>query len=368
MLQGQRFLNTARISMIVMTLASKLDLARPLRFLSRVRMVNAFDDEIVGRFTGKVFAADIIADDQEAVTYEAGKVELVTTGIPNVKLGSRIPQGVLNRMASMQARGATGTEENAMVDFENRLAENLVLGVRQRQNAMVCAMMLDDFSYDRLGIKIVGSFGTPADLKVTVLTPWSDATNATPITNILNLVNYVETTYGQIYDRVTLCRSDFTNMVKSVEFRNLATAYYRAGGAVAFPQAVNVGNLPLMETIAGSLLNMSLEIEDATYNERQPTGTVVRKRVLPAGKVLLSNKSDDSNPMVMDLANGMVTESLVAGLTGNAPEGLGGEQFGPIGYYTARADLNPPDVVGWGVARCFPRKHIPEATAVLTVA
>jgi hypothetical protein len=29
--------------------------------------------------------------------------------------------------------------------------------------------------------------------------------------------------------------------------------------------------------------------------------------------------------------------------------------------------LNPPDVVGWAVARGFPRKHSPEATARLQV-
>ena len=366
MLQGQRFLNTARLAMIVMTLAAKLDLARPLRFLKRVQMVNAFDDEIIGRFTGKVYAADIIADDQEAVTYEAGKVELVTTGIPNVKLGSRIPQAVLNRMAAMSARSATGTEENAMTAWENRLAENLVLGVRQRENAMVCAMMLDDFTYDRLGIKIVGTFGTPADLKVTVSVAWgANPTTATPVSDILALVNHAATTYGQIYNRVTLSQANFIDMVKTTEFKNLAAGIFIQLQAAA---AVNTGNLPMMQNIAGQLLNMEVEIEDATFNEKRPDGSVKRSRVLPANKVMLSNKDDDNNPMIMDLANGIVTESLVAGLTGNAPEGLGGEQFGPIGYYTSRSDLNPPDVVGWGVARCFPRKHQPEATAVLTVA
>jgi hypothetical protein len=363
MLQGQRFLNSARIAMIIMTLAAKLDLARPLRFLNRVQSVNAFDDEIIGRFTGQVFAADIIADDQEAVTYEAGKLELVVTGIPNVKLGSRIPQAMLNRMASMTARGGTATEENAMTAFENRLAENLVLGVRQRQNALVCAMMVDDLVYDRFGVKIIGSFGTPADLKATPVTPWT-STSATPITDIQTMVNYAATVYGQVYNRFELSQQDFLYMVKTTEFKNQATALYRTAIDVA---AVNTGNIPLMRRIAGDLLNMTIEIEDATYNERQPNGKIMRKRVLPEGKVLLSNSEDDNNQMVMDLANGIVTESLVAGLTGNAPEGLGGEQFGPLGYYTGRPDLNPPDVTGWGVARCFPRKHVPEATAVLTV-
>jgi hypothetical protein len=48
--------------------------------------------------------------------------------------------------------------------------------------------------------------------------------------------------------------------------------------------------------------------------------------------------------------------------------GLGGAQYGPIAYATpADANLNPPGVVYWGVARGFPRKHLLQASAVLTV-
>src|ERR1041384_2155257 len=168
MLQGKRFLDSARFNRIIATLASKLDLMRPLRFLNRTPLVPAYDDELIGYFTGQVFAADVIADDQEAVTYESGKVEVVATAIPNLKLGSHIPQSQINRMASMEARGSTVQEEDAQKMFENRRAENLIVGVRQRMNAMICAMWLDDMQYDRLGIKIVGSFGQPSDLKVTL--------------------------------------------------------------------------------------------------------------------------------------------------------------------------------------------------------
>jgi hypothetical protein len=70
-LEGWRFLSSSRFKMIVQTLAGKLDVTQPLIFLNRTPMVNAFDDEVVGRFTGRVLAADIVADDAEAVVYES---------------------------------------------------------------------------------------------------------------------------------------------------------------------------------------------------------------------------------------------------------------------------------------------------------
>ncbi len=362
MLQGKRFLNSAKLSKVVQTLESKLALSRPLRFLARTEIVPAFDDEIVGRYTGQIYAADIIADDQEAATYEAGKIELVATAIPNLKVGARISQAMLNKMLEMDSRASLPAEDNAMENFENRQADSLVQGVRQRMNALICAMHLDEITYDRLGIKLNGTWGMPADLKVTVVTPWT-STSSTPISDILALKTHAQDTYGQIYNRITMSLTAFMYIVKTTEFKNLATALYRTAVGAS---AVNTGNQVLMQNYLGELLGMTVEIEDATYFERRGRNKI-RRRVMPVNRVLLSNTDDDNNGMVMDFANGIVTESVVASLTGIAPEGLGGQQYGPIGYYTGRPDLNPPDVTAWGVARGFPRKHVPEATAVLTV-
>jgi hypothetical protein len=60
---------------------------------------------------------------------------------------------------------------------------------------------------------------------------------------------------------------------------------------------------------------------------------------------------------------------MVAKLTGTGPEGLAGERFGPVGYWSASdADLNPPGVTAWAVQRAYPRKKQAEAQAILTVA
>jgi hypothetical protein len=88
----------------------------------------------------------------------------------------------------------------------------------------------------------------------------------------------------------------------------------------------------------------------------------------PINKVGLSNSGDDNDPTAYDFANGITTESIVSGLVKNEMLGtIGGPTRGPIAYATAPSDLNPPQVVYWGVARGFPRKYRLQATAVLTV-
>src|SRR5206468_2851414 len=100
------------------------------------------------------------------------------------------------------------------------------------------------------------------------------------------------------------------------------------------------------------------------FNTRNNAGTITTTRALPTGTVLLSRRQDEGDGSMMDMANGVPTESIVAGLTGSYP-GLTAGMYGPIGYWTRRQDLNPPDVVAWAVSKAFPRKFQPESTAVL---
>ena len=369
-LEGWRFLSSSRFKMIIQTLSGKLDLTHPLIFLKRTPVVQAFDDEIVGRFTGRVFAADIIADDQEAPVYESGKLELVTNIIPNLKIGQRLSQTILNRMAKMKMGALLPGDNDAMELFMQRMAENLLYGVRIRMNALICAMQLDALNYNRLGIQVQGTWQMPAALKVTAAVPWSlDGVNAnpsaTPISDILTIANEVAPdNYGIRFDRATMSSRAFRFAVSTTEFANKAKAIL---GFEAGQGTLSTHDTPVMLAMMGRLLNMEVELYDAAFWERNPDGGKSRYKVLPVNKVLLSMKQNDGDGNVMDFANGVVTESMVASLTGNAPAGLGGEQYGPVGYYTGREDLNPPDVTAWAVARGFPRKHVPESTGALTV-
>jgi hypothetical protein len=83
--------------------------------------------------------------------------------------------------------------------------------------------------------------------------------------------------------------------------------------------------------------------------------------------VVLTSREFDGNAGAWDFANGTVTETM----RGTVPNLIGefeGEQEGPVAYYTgADPNGNPPGLIGWGVARGFPRKHQKAASAVLTV-
>src|SRR5262249_13058234 len=154
-----------RLNRIIGTLAAKLDIERPLTFLGRLPLVSAFDDELTGRFTGRIMAADVIADDQRAVVQESISIDVLTDVIPNVKIGQRRGQRLLTRLKQFEAGQMTTVGENALRDWDNQLAENLLLGVRQRMNALACAMMLDAATYNRWGIQITGAtWGMPANL------------------------------------------------------------------------------------------------------------------------------------------------------------------------------------------------------------
>jgi hypothetical protein len=297
----------------------------------------------------------------------------VTHAAPNVKLGERLGQKLLTRLKQWEQglyRNVQG--ENALADWENQLADKLVLGVRQRLNAMAAAMMIDSFSYDRFGVKLSGAtWGMPSDLKTTVLIAWTNPTTATPISDILGVDAYTRVKYGIVYDVITMSTADFQLMIATTEFANKATL--NVGAPAAFlltPAALKTMSIPDMLNLAGKILNKDIMLDDTTFNERSAAGTLSQSRALPLGKVLLSRKEDEGNGRAYDMANGMVTETMVADMAGASSMvggGLPADAFGPIGYFTARPDLNPPDVVCWAVARAFPRKFVPEATAVLTV-
>lgn len=355
-----RFLSNARINRIVGRLAAKLEIERPLVYLDRLNLVPALDDELTGRFTGKVFAADIVADEQVAMVYESLSLDVVTDVIPNLKFGQRIGQRLWNRLKQLAANPVQGGED-ALAQWERNVAQNLVLGVRQRMNALACAMMLDSLTYNRLGVQISGaSWGMPSNLKVTPGTAWATAATATPINDILSIQQVAQTNYNVTFTKMTLSSTNFWEMVATTEFASKVALQLHAGFAITSAN-LKVKDTQAMRTIAQQLLGMEIVIDDATYNTRNNAGTITSTRVLPANKVLLSRTADERDNSVMDFANGQPMETEMV-------EELQQGAFGPVAYYTPQShDANPPGWNVWAVARAFPRKFVPEATAVLTV-
>jgi len=365
LISGWRFLDNARINSIVRVLADELDLQQPLLFLGRTAVVDADDDEIVGKFRGKVYAADVIADDQKAVTYEVGKFEFVTNNIPNLKIGRRFSQGMINRLARLKRNLGQRNDVKAFTDWEQTTASYLVMGIRQRINSLICSMQIDSLNYNRLGIKLNNAtWGMQQELKVTTAVGWDDHTNATPLLDLQVLAQETAPdTFGISYNRATMSSVAFRHLTQSVEFQNRVSGELRYNFGNG---QLNIRDAGAMRNLLANIIGMEIEIYDGSFFEQANNGVSTRSRVLPANKVLLSNTSDDNNRAVMDFANGVVTESVVAELV-DQTSGIGGESFGPISYYTNNSDMNPPDLTAWAVARGFPRKHIEEATAVLTV-
>jgi hypothetical protein len=375
--QGVRFLQNVYIKRIIQTLASQLEAARPLVYRNRLPRVNALDDELVGRFTGSILAADIVADDQVAVVQDAGKLELVTTQIPNLKHGQFLPQRVINFLRKMQRGEQNVQEENFLEVWFNETLERLIYGIAQRENMLAAGMFMDLANYNRLGIVMQNvTWGMPANLKVTTGVAWTDATNATPISDLMALDQVTNDNYGFMFNRYTMSSVAFRQMTATAEFAAKATLTFGAHLGLS-ANNIMVKDTPRMLNLASQLFGGTKEfvLDDATFQERSNAGAKNTTRYLPTNKVILDVAEHDQDGQFRDLANGEVTEALVADLLGSAanlfgPMDLGGptETYGPIGYYTGNPDLNPPNLSAWAVARSFPRKHHTTCSAVLTVA
>jgi hypothetical protein len=354
-----------RIAAIMDELQDVRQLPQDLLFVGRIPSVPAEDDEIMARYTGRVVAADIIADDQRAVVRAPNPLTLESTKIPNLKHGEKVTQAQINVLRRI-ARGGTDARDLRVFDnyLINRLAD-LRDGVFQRMEAILVAMVIDALTYDRMGIKITGTWGMPADLKITISTAWSDAANATPVSDIANARRLAREKYGINLNRVTMPTADFNEMTATTEFRNKAALYaqFVLPTVGTFP----VQDVTLMRALAGRILDAEIEIYDAQTWTEGIDGTQTAANYLPVGKIALTTTQADNNGMYWDWANGVVTESVVADLVDMPLGGFDGPQEGPVGYATApNADLNPPDITLWAVARGWGRKHKLAASAVLT--
>jgi hypothetical protein len=358
-------LDSTRLTRLIQDQQTRYQATLPLRFLDRLVQQPADDDEILASVTNRNYAADLVADDQPAPVHDALRLEFVTNAIPNIKWGQRLPQAILNRLNRIGQNAATTADGQFFRDWETTIAAAGLRNVRERANALACAMMLDSLTYKRNGITIVGSWGMPADLKMTPSTLWTSPA-ATPVTDLLTMKQYAANTYGEVYDRATLSTADLLNAFATAEFKALIAGLSQV--ASPLPGTAFNPRDQRNVTFLSALTGMEIETEDKLLNEFNADQTVATSRVMPIGKVLLSTRADDRDPATMDFANAIVTESIVAALVGDPGTFPVGERYGPIAFYTAgNPELNPPALRVWAVQRGFPRKHRKTATAVLTV-
>lgn len=364
------FFSTTRITRLVQTLANQLEINAPLTFLNRTPVVPVLDDlEILGSFSGPIFAADLITEDAEAVVVEGGKFEVTggLSNIPKIKIGARVSESIIKRLSLLKRGIEISGDAELITGWELQFAQNLVTGVRQTMNYLCAGMMLDGVVYDRLGYKISSGFGTPSALKVALVDrqQWTSGNTSTmtPITNLQQMCQGVAPTLGKTYNRVTMATTTFQRIVVSDEFLERVRLLLRLEPTQFTLNMYDVANL---QNLFVQVTGLQLELEDTTFRVRNTNGTSTVQRVLPENKVILSNTGDDNNSQAYDFANGIVAETITAPLIEGAPN-FGGEQVGPVSYYTGNRELNPPDLRAWAVASGFPRKHDKLATAILTV-
>jgi hypothetical protein len=356
-------LSNTRINGVMQGLLDPRTLPNQLVWSRRVLESPADDAEILARFIGYIQIADLIADDQRAAVYEAGKFQFQTTNIPNLKIGQNMTQAMLNQLQQLGRNGGIQNDRVGLfAQSENRLLANLRAGVAMRKESLIIGMLMDSFSYDRLGIKITnGTWGMPADLKITVATPWSNAGAATPVEDIRAAELVARVRYGAIFNRISMSTPAFRLMIATTEFQNKARMWLAPN--VSYVN-LSLSDLEQQRALAQNVLGMEIELYDTRYWTKTPAGDWISVPLWDLNAVVLSNSGNDGDRNVMDFANGIVTESIVADIVGME---LGGVQYGPIAYATAVENLNPPQVTYWAVQRGFPRKHLLQSTACLRV-
>ncbi len=337
-----------------------------LTWLGRTVVNDATDDEILGRFLGHIQIADIVADDSEAAVYSAGKLSFETYKIPNLKHGQALTQEQINQLRKLAMNPIPGDDFNLTMNMERGILDNLLLGVRQRMEALIIAMLTDTFTYDRLGVKIVGTFGMPADLKVTTGVSWTDPVNATPVGDVLALLLVGRVRYGIVFNRMSLSTAAFRAAVATAEFQAKARMYLAPN--VSF---TNISQYSLKELMGlwESVTGVAVELNDSRYWQQQTDGTLLSYPFQSVGTVIMTDSGMDNNANAWDFANGEVTETTVSSMI---PTGvIGGfakPQRGPVAYAApANSNLNPPGINYWGVARGLSRRKMLQCSGILNV-
>lgn len=367
MAAGLEILTSINITRVAQALVDQSTLPQPLMWYDRAAKPQVSDDEIVMREKSYVFAADIIATDSRALIRDSGEFTFETTRIAKVKHGFGLNEQqmlLLNRIENAQASAAD------IVTFDGYVGRNvasLILGIKQREESMIIGMLLDGYSYDRLGIKLSGTWGMPAAYKSNPATDWNN-TASKPITDLITLRVYAQKTHGEVFNRVTMSYQALQYIIATTEFRDLlkATTFnWNVPDGAIDAQATDPNKFV---SVIGSMVGMTIEVYDGMYREQQSDGSVAAPvRFLPENTVLLTNSNDD-NGGGWDFAQGIIMETVVGRLGGTSVYGgFPAADFGPVSYATqADPALNPPGIVIWAVDRGAPRKLRETCSAKIT--
>lgn len=327
---------------------------------------NVLDSEIMMRYQGRHQIADLIAEDSRATVYGVGKFQLETNLLPKIKMGIKLNESELKALIELgdgRPTAMVGMDEGSLV---NRILESLLIGMDWRGEALRYAMLLNGFSYDRLGIKVSNlAWGLPADLMVTPSTPWTTSASCTPVADILGIKEVAMTRYGLNLDRITMSTQALRLLLAATEFQNKAKLFISSPYDIATNFTMN--DYGTLKPLAERVLGMKIELNDARYWSTDSTGARASARFHPIEKVILTDTRNDGNMNVWDYANGYVVESMLLNIGTSVIGDLPAAQRGPLTYATVSPTLDPPDLTLWGVRRSFPRKIELASNAWLSV-
>ena len=380
--QQLNYFNSVRVNGILQSLIQDPRLLpAPMVWRSRIPSKPAPAEEIMARFYGTLLIADMIADDAKAGVYDQGTFQTETNKVPNFKIGIRMNQSMLNTLMRLQRYGGGDGMDQAMFqDWQNQSLLNALYGVELRKEQVRIAMLMDEMTYDRLGIKMTGvTWGMYSDLKTTVGTDWSNP-NSTPLSDIQTQRRLARIRYGKNFTRMTLSTAALQYAVNTTQFINQAKTFgFGMFNGVPSP-AIPLQSDGTMKTILSRLISgadaeaggggqFDIEIDDRRFWTQDSTGLTTNTPLQPITKVILTDSADDGNTNVWDFAQDIVTESVLMGLAPLSMVGGGlPMSYGPIGYVTL-SDLqaNPPGLVHWAVDRGFSRRKQLQCSACLTV-
>jgi hypothetical protein len=360
---GLDILTSTNITRVAQAIVDRQTLPQPLLFYQRAAKPQVSDEEITLRQKFYTFAADIVSTDSKALIRDNMNFATETSRVAKFKHGFGLSESqalLFDRIENAQASAAEVISFNSHV---SRNVRGLILGIQQRQESMLVGMLLDGYSYDRLGIKLSGTWGMPGDLKFNPATQWNN-TAATPITDLITIKAYALRKYGELFNRITMSFQCLQYIVKTQEFLDLYKALKFSWDV---PNgAIITADTAQFATVVGSMCGMTIETYDGMYREYNSTEDLAEPvRFLPENMVILSQTADDNNSAGWDFAQAINMEAVFAKYGGTSIIGAIPQNTYGIVSYTTQADpaLNPAGMVCWAVDRGAPRKARPTCSA-----
>lgn len=344
-----------------------------LFYLNRTPVLPATDRELMMRWRGTAVIADLIALDARSTVYRMLQAKTSQAEIPKIKFGTSLMESDVREVLTLgQAELDAGRPVPEFVrNLFRLLIRQLVVGRRWRLESMLIGSILGGFSYDRMGIKMNGTFGKDSAVIATVSPAWTDAVNSKPLDNIRYFIDYMRIYKQTRINRMVLPSAAFDTMI--------ATDQFKAESQSALLSLFNLTALPVTnrdEQIAALKRRTGLQeivLYDSHYRWENDAGARFLQRLLPLNAVILDSTDNDNNENVRYIGNAGVTETAFAGVVGHREIGEGGDMGltgmrpGPYYYTSVPHDLDPPQIQAKVVQHAWPILREPDNSVVMYI-